>query len=694
MNPLEFVGGVYGEDSWANFVKINEFFRALRGLAGTPPSTSGLMTDTVEEPIETASKTIASVVSSIPSMILTPVESSAPTDAVDGSDLGAQPEFIILRISRAIHRMVTSSNFSWTDSRWIPALSYLSSKFAVLCMSMAIVLNRTAVFATTRHATPLDWPSRVFLRSVAIIGLVYHSLPLLHALHFFVPNLRHFIPIQVPELGEECPNPSILWGLYQSISLSNLVETFVSVIQGRIPYSETGMTLFEYSAAFQEVEMSKMLSKQILIISLLSVCSQIALHIQGIFNTDRYRLVLSILFGSALLSYYGAAVFAGQLLYFPSICVIGYLPQLVIAIIVALCFCILFLTAIITGDYQHVTSYTSAFRLDDNDDFYSCLMKLSLIALTSASKATYLTESTSLTAPTSTWLERENEEIQTHYNKEVVLPPSNQQKQWSLIRSGPTGIVTINRIFHAVELIRHFGVVAIVAVLRLLGLRSLRSDNTDEIGSSSDTDNSANTSVRWIKFDQAVFEEEDESEAEWNEDYLESGQEDIDESDTDMEEEQEYEYSMEKDVCPGDELLELFKDSDMAVDILQSVIVPADHPSRDFATRTRRRSSRSTGAFPMNYGEVYEMARLIYQRRKEAMEQMALRKETGQPDPHTDTDRYLCVVCKAQPREVVVWPCRCFAICEECRVALAFQSFKGCVCCRQEVNAFSRVYSP
>lgn len=694
MNPLEFVGGVYGEDSWANFVKINEFFRAVRGLAGTPPSTTGLMTDSAEDPMETMTKTITSTISSIPSMVLTPAQSSSSTAAVEGFDLGEQPEFVILRMSRAIYRMVANSNIQWSNSRWIPALSYLSSKFAVLCMSMAIVLNRTAVFATTRHATPLDWPSRGFLRSVAIIGLVYHSLPLLHALHFFVPGLRLFVPIQVPQPGEECPSPSILWGLYQSISLSNLVETFVSVVQGRIPYSETGMTLFEYSAAFQEVEMSKKLSKQILVLSLLSVCSQIALHVQGIFNTDRYRLSLSIFFGSALLSYYGAAVISGQLLYFPSICVIGYFPQLVIAIIVALCFCILFLTAVITGDYQHVTSYTSAFRLDDNDDFYSCLMKLSLIALTSASKATYLSESTSITAPTSTWIERESVEIKTHYNNEVVLPPSSQQKQWRSIRSGPTGFVTINRIFHAVELIRHFGVVAIVAVLKLLGLKSLRNRDTDETSFVPETEGSESSSIKWVEFDQAVFEEDDESEAEWNEDYAESELDGNDEKDLDMEEEQKYEYSMEQDVSPEDELLDLFKDSDMAVDILQSVMVPADHPSRDFAARSRRRSSRSMGTLPMNYGEIYEMARLIYQRRKEAMEQMALRKENGHPDPHTDTDRYLCVVCKVQPREVVVWPCRCFAICEECRVALAFQSFKGCVCCRQEVNAFSRVYSP
>lgn len=53
-----------------------------------------------------------------------------------------------------------------------------------------------------------------------------------------------------------------------------------------------------------------------------------------------------------------------------------------------------------------------------------------------------------------------------------------------------------------------------------------------------------------------------------------------------------------------------------------------------------------------------------------------------------------CVVCQSNPRTILAWPCRCLSICEECRVSLAMNNFATCVCCRQEVMGFSRLYVP
>ena len=53
-----------------------------------------------------------------------------------------------------------------------------------------------------------------------------------------------------------------------------------------------------------------------------------------------------------------------------------------------------------------------------------------------------------------------------------------------------------------------------------------------------------------------------------------------------------------------------------------------------------------------------------------------------------------CVVCQSAPRTVLAWPCRCLSLCEECRVSLAMNNFGTCVCCRQEVVGFSRLFVP
>ncbi|KAK4230027.1 hypothetical protein QBC38DRAFT_470375 [Podospora fimiseda] len=53
-----------------------------------------------------------------------------------------------------------------------------------------------------------------------------------------------------------------------------------------------------------------------------------------------------------------------------------------------------------------------------------------------------------------------------------------------------------------------------------------------------------------------------------------------------------------------------------------------------------------------------------------------------------------CVVCQCAPRTIIVWPCRCLSLCDECRVSLAMNNFDKCVCCRRDVFSFSRIYVP
>lgn len=53
-----------------------------------------------------------------------------------------------------------------------------------------------------------------------------------------------------------------------------------------------------------------------------------------------------------------------------------------------------------------------------------------------------------------------------------------------------------------------------------------------------------------------------------------------------------------------------------------------------------------------------------------------------------------CVVCQLAPRTVLVWPCGCLSLCDECRVGLASKNYTACVCCRTKVVAYSRLYVP
>ncbi|KAL3232532.1 ERAD-associated E3 ubiquitin-protein ligase ASI1 [Nakaseomyces bracarensis] len=51
---------------------------------------------------------------------------------------------------------------------------------------------------------------------------------------------------------------------------------------------------------------------------------------------------------------------------------------------------------------------------------------------------------------------------------------------------------------------------------------------------------------------------------------------------------------------------------------------------------------------------------------------------------------YSCVVCKTNDRNIILWPCSCFALCDDCRVSLSLRGFNTCVCCRCPVNGYSK----
>ena len=53
-----------------------------------------------------------------------------------------------------------------------------------------------------------------------------------------------------------------------------------------------------------------------------------------------------------------------------------------------------------------------------------------------------------------------------------------------------------------------------------------------------------------------------------------------------------------------------------------------------------------------------------------------------------------CVICQTSPRTILVWPCRCLCLCDDCRLSLAMNNFSACVCCRRDVLGFSRIWLP
>ena len=117
--------------------------------------------------------------------------------------------------------------------------------------------------------------------------------------------------------------------------------------------------------------------------------------------------------------------------------------------------------------------------------------------------------------------------------------------------------------------------------------------------------------------------------------------------------------------------------------------------ARKLLTSTRYRASDSTVPTPGPLSREEEeqlLEQLILTRRAKPSDKGARSWREGaagmgQAGPQ-------CVVCQSAPRTVLAFPCRCLSLCEECRVSLAMNNFATCVCCRQDVASFSRLFVP
>ena len=48
------------------------------------------------------------------------------------------------------------------------------------------------------------------------------------------------------------PTSDMYWPIFLTFCLLSFIETFIASIEGKKPYTESGITIFEHSLAFQE----------------------------------------------------------------------------------------------------------------------------------------------------------------------------------------------------------------------------------------------------------------------------------------------------------------------------------------------------------------------------------------------------------------------------------------------------------
>ena len=160
------------------------------------------------------------------------------------------------------------------------------------------------------------------------------------------------------------------------------------------------------------------------------------------------------------------------------------------------------------------------------------------------------------------------------------------------------------------------------------------------------------------------------------------GEDDADESESSASEEGESaQKGMETAVLYSDFLL----DSAASMPGNPGPVLLAHMTAESALPLTRRRYGRLVSQPQTNSTSIQqqsEWTNFVYERRFQA--------ETSAARRSNDTvieGRMNCVICTSEPREIICWPCRCLALCNDCRENLAsrFPAAKhSCPCCRRK----------
>jgi hypothetical protein len=473
--------------------------------------------DATDIDLSTASTVVAGLAETL-------AESTADTASTSPSAVAAAVDAVAQNPNAFVSR------FSMEGAKGLGGVfSYATSKWALCCIAMAVIFNRTHIFAATRRRLRLRWPVRLLLRAAPILLFLLQARWILQSIQCQTSpdfaELRWGNASKSSDLMFAYPNPMLnrmsstllfgatdeqscrsvkmvawddreqpelvgslsrLWPLFGTLCLSQFIEVLSCAVQGRPVAAETGMTLFEHSLAFAEADAaisnqlgwglftnstaasqpalgskialtrSMILRRvntppEVLLVAFFSAMSHVTSHILGVFNLQsKFRLVSTGFWGlcfmaSLLWSAYNFSPddpSAQGLLRFPTVCIIGFIPHILILCGIYACGVVyslaLALSALATpggeangerlslrqrllrahGNMQANVSL-SDIRIRMDMDFYTALLRAGFGAITMASEAVYLNEDHQVNLKRYTWLEderfRELEELRMQW---------------------------------------------------------------------------------------------------------------------------------------------------------------------------------------------------------------------------------------------------------------------------------------
>jgi len=629
-------------------------------------------------------------------------------------------QWFIPRILNSFSRAVEQqSKAPLPDRRANLSFGYLVSPYAGACMTMAIILNRTVVFASSRrNVDRLSTVPKMTLRIMSLAVLTKALWDIFIQFTITNPGLKRIVGGLV---ADSVPEVHVfLWRIFISLCISQFLETFVSITSNQSALNDTGLTLFEHSLAFQECQSLSQPSSQLLVICLFSIVHQLVIHTLGITNQKRYQLIPSTLLGVSFLVFYCYNIYTGGLIFFPTVVVLSVIPQFLVFTIIFICLVIYYAAVLVNQDSSGLTYTTmiqnlkSSINLQMNDDFHSTLMRFGNIMFNAVENEEYVNELSDLTLPSKTYLESSGHLVSAYLNNVQTNPEllADQGKKLTKPEDGLRQASFVKRTITCFKLIaKMFG---------LVFKKKKDAKPSTEI-------NSTNKSTLFLHDYNAEVTETNYKtylsneftnllpENDTSEDFIYESESDIDplDFDSDVEDIEEFEtpgylssaamarlhdsgamgnssarstpeYVSNK-IVKAKAIDELIDSSE-----LLNLISPKDFEQVSTLNSLRTHMLQDKRLTRRSYSEINQ---------DELLKEVILENRNYHHHQHNhnneeEPQELACVVCQTNNREIIVWPCKCFALCENCRISLGVRGFSICVCCRRKVDGYSKIYIP
>ncbi|AJS74669.1 BDM_1a_G0042180.mRNA.1.CDS.1 [Saccharomyces cerevisiae] len=545
-------------------------------------------------------------------------------------------------------------------------IGFFFSPYAIFCFVIAIVLNRFVVFYAvlnngSRRTLPL-WLSNVFHISAVVVLAMVSLGPLTLGKDFKI--------LGDPAFAQE----KFLLNIFYAFAYSYCVETIFTIMRNSSPLEGTDYSLFELSIQFYTMtnNNTKLLDSPDYIIDCsMAILSRILIHLVEIFRLRNYRLLFSTIMNLCHICYLGIRVKQGGWKSLPFSVKFRHFPKLFSVSIICLSLLIFELSCLIRWDpfgksrnscellqfYPLSRNWKKYLNYTGEEDFSAMATKFALLLCsgTELMEKGIRREFPAINIPDNVnekfFISGYLNELSKPYkeNTSISFPKKNSSilKQRFFLMF-PKSIIWIMK--------KLVGQV-------FFGFR----DNKDEDIPDNDPSKMLKITKTNSLNNSAGHKEDIElellntSDDEYSEDYEPSEVESLGDSDEENLEEDSLIFNETRDA-----LLDLFSSEDNEVHT--------------------------------DYNWIMSTSRILQQKLlsdKTLTRASILDTELSEVDETfgTESDFDLsCAVCKVNERNTVLWPCRCFAICEDCRISLGLRGFSTCVCCRSKVHGYCKVH--